>query len=201
MALPPSLKRLGVGGAACAKGRERTVLQDWGFTPGPHDLRGDFRSARIVAYLLEGRSAACAPRWASMRLAAPAVVQQCGAQDPAHHRGRLPGAERGLGQAAGAPGSSLGLLGEGQLGGLSQSGDRQDAWGENSTQLLGEGVRDPPKPHFCIENKNSMGEKTPHFQKQCLQKKRKNKHKTYRHPHGEQLKHRFRMLLLVASFK
>lgn len=136
----------GVAGGACSRGRERTFLQSWGLCRALKDLGSYFRSARTVAYLLEGRSAACARSWAGCASAAPAD-QQCRAEDPANHRGRLPRAEPGFGQAAGAGEPSPGLSGEGKLGGLSQSGSWRDGWGKCDS-TVGERGGESPKPHF-----------------------------------------------------
>lgn len=85
----------GVAGGACARGRERTSLQSWGLCRALKDLGGYFRSARTVAYLLEGRSAACAWSWAgcASRSARRPAVQRRGSREsprpPAASRARV----------------------------------------------------------------------------------------------------------------
>lgn len=134
----------GVAGGACAKGRERTSLQGWGLRRARKDLGGCFRSARTVAYLLEGRSAACARSRAGC--ASGRQLGRTGSAAPRIPRingGRLRRAEPGFGQAAGAGQPSPGLSGEGQLGGLSQSGGWRDS-------TVGKRGGESPKPRFWI---------------------------------------------------
>lgn len=168
----------GVAGGACARGRERTSLQSWGLCRALKDLGGYFRSARTVAYLLEGRSAACAWSWAgcASRSARRPAVQRRGSREsprpPAASRARVWPGRRDWGA---------------QLGGLSQSGSWRDGWGKCDS-TVGERGGESPKPHFWIldrKQKQYGGEDTPF--PGIIFKKQKKKHKTYRRPRREQL--------------
>ena len=134
--------------------------------------------------------------------AAPAD-RPCRAEDPANHRGRLPRAESGLGQAAGAPGVQPGPVGRRTARWPVPVGEPARRTGGNSTQLLGNGVRNPKSPVWGLKTKTVWGRRHPVSKSDFYQRKEK-KQTNINLPaptQGAAGSIASRMLLLVANFK